>query len=473
MAHVRSLSFDSLYQSIPHSPDEADDDVEGSQPKTPTLVDFKIRWVHLLLGCTILLPWNVMITAMPYFFERVAGSGIEHTFASYLSISCTTSNFMFLAHATLTSKHASPARRARGAIISIGILTFLLVLSTFFTMPPRLFFLFVLVNAAAQSAAGSYLQTAVIAVASLLGPATVQALMAGQAVIAVAVSGVQVVSAVASTWGKSESSSASDGTAEERSAFFFFTLSTLFVLASAVAHHWLINTSTYKAVAAPLEQHSTKVSHSSTDPTSESLLPRGKSEADDDWRQAVRLAKANVTYEIAVSYVFVVTLAIFPPITASVLPVNPETHPLIFTCIHFLVFNIGDLLGRYNCSFPFFLIWCRKRLLVLSLARTLFIPLFLMCNVQRPSMMHSTPIINSDFMFMFILLLFGWSNGYLSSMCMMSAPSVEHNPNLQGHEDVDVAATVANFSLVGGLVLGSAASFAVKSTVCQCNPFTA
>lgn len=154
---------------------------------------------------------------------------------------------------------------------------------------------------------------------------------------------------------------------------------------------------------------------------------------------------------------------------------NPETHPLLFSSIHFLVFNVGDFLGRYVCSFPIFLVWSRRRLLGMSLARTLFIPLFLMCNVQRPSLMTiSTPIINSDFMFMLILFVFGWSNGYVSSLCMMSAPSIEHNPRLKGRaEDVDVAATVASFCLVGGLVLGSVASFAVKSAVCQCNPFTA
>jgi equilibrative nucleoside transporter 1/2/3 len=54
----------------------------------------------------------------------------------------------------------------------------------------------------------------------------------------------------------------------------------------------------------------------------------------------------------------------------------------------------------------------------------------------------------------------------------MSAPSLEHNPRLKGRkDDVDVAATVANFFLVGGLVLGSFASFAVRAIICGCNPF--
>lgn len=55
---------------------------------------------------------------------------------------------------------------------------------------------------------------------------------------------------------------------------------------------------------------------------------------------------------------------------------------------------------------------------------------------------------------------------------MMSAASLEHNPKLKGRkEDVDVAATVATFCLIGGITLGSFASFAVRAAVCECNPF--
>ena len=139
------------------------------------------------------------------------------------------------------------------------------------------------------------------------------------------------------------------------------------------------------------------------------------------------------------------------------------------------MFNIGDFTGRTICSLPRLHIWSARRLLTLSLLRTLFIPLFLMCNVQWASSSSSGggPIISSDALFMLIVLLFGATNGYVSSMCMMAAPSLTHNPRLQGRgEDVDVAATVASFSLVGGLAVGSMVSFAVRATVCNCNPFT-
>lgn len=192
------------------------------------------------------------------------------------------------------------------------MLTLLLVISTFFVPPPRLFFTFVLINGAVQASAGSYLQTAVIAVASLFGPAAVQAMMAGQAAVAVAVSGVQVMSAAASTWGK-PSTFVSDGSAEERSAFIFFTLSTLFLVASAAAHNWLINMPSYKAIAAPLEYQATKPHHTTLDSiTAQPLVSRGRSEADDDRRQAIRVAKANIMYEVAVAYVFLITLVSTP-----------------------------------------------------------------------------------------------------------------------------------------------------------------
>jgi equilibrative nucleoside transporter 1/2/3 len=65
---------------------------------------------------------------------------------------------------------------------------------------------------------------------------------------------------------------------------------------------------------------------------------------------------------------------------------------------------------------------------------------------------------------MALLFVFGLTNGYVSSMCLMSASSLEHNPRLKGRkEDVDLAATITNFCLVGGLVIGSILSFIVRA----------
>lgn len=57
------------------------------------------------------------------------------------------------------------------------------------------------------------------------------------------------------------------------------------------------------------------------------------------------------------------------------------------------------------------------------------------------------------------------------SLCMMAAPSLEHNPELLKEEQVDVAAVVASFFLAGGLTLGGFASFGIRGLICGCNPF--
>ncbi|KAJ4500035.1 nucleoside transporter-domain-containing protein [Lentinula lateritia] len=502
-----SRSPEALYHSIAQAPVAAPngsdieldiDNEEGIEEIIQPIsrVDSRIKWINFVLGCAVLLPWNALITAIPYFLSRLSGSSLQSTFISYLSITFTLSNFLCLAHATATSKQMAPSRRATISLTGITVLTLLLTLSTFLTLSPGFFFTFVLLNGIAQAAFGSYLQNSVIAVASLFGPAAVQAMLAGQAAVAVVVSTVQVISAAASVHTSTESM---DGPAaidasdvlssrardpEERSAFIFFGLSTIFLVFSAAAHRWLVSLPAYHSVVGALEARKPEP-ELGTDDERRILVSAGPSQGLLTQKQSIwRVAKTNVLYEIAVAYVFTVTLTVFPPITSSILPTNPSIHPLLFTSIHFLVFGLGDFFGRYICSFPRLLVWSAKHLLALSLSRTLFIFLFLLCNVQRPpnptpeslsSLIPDSPIppiINSDFLFMLILFLFGLSNGYVASMCMMSAPSLEHNPRLKGKkEDVDVAATVSQFCLIGGLVMGSVASFAVRGAVCRCNPF--
>ncbi|KAI0034097.1 nucleoside transporter-domain-containing protein [Vararia minispora EC-137] len=488
--HTRSRSADSdaPYQSLstrvptsleeptPAAAIQADapvEEYEDGVPVMPPLVSPRIRWIHFVLGCAVLLPWNVMITATPFFLARVKGSSVQNLFSSYLSVSFTLSNFSFLAHATASTKTTSPARTVQWATLNIASLNFLLTLSTFFTPPAGLFAAFVLLSGIAMAAAGSYLQTSVVAVASLFGPSVMQSVMSGQAAVAIVISAVQLLSATASVHTTDDLlvAAAESDAAAERSARVFFALSTLFLFCAAAANAWMTRMSAYKAVV-----HEPKTQRRAwTRRLSQSL---GEERAffeesehvtvPDTKDRILEVARRNVIYEVAVAYVFVVTLSVYPPITISVRPVSPTFNPLIFSSMHFLLFNVGDFAGRYLCSFPLLLIWSSKRLLALSLARTLFIPLFLACNVNA----GAPTLVNSDFLFFAILFAFGLSNGYVSSLCMMSAPSLEHNPRLKGRrEDVDIAATVVSFCLVGGLVLGSVASFGVKATMCRCNPF--
>jgi equilibrative nucleoside transporter 1/2/3 len=162
--------------------------------------------------------------------------------------------------------------------------------------------------------------------------------------------------------------------------------------------------------------------------------------------------------------------------------VSPTENPEIFIALHFLIYNVSDWFGRYVCSYPWAQIWSEKKLMALCVARMAFIVLFLLCNVnlgpsvpvpnlsshtdprsfaQAPLEALSLPIsydgrqwpprspgdipfINSDIIFFMLVSSFGFSNGWLTSLLMMAAPSLEHNQRMK-REWVDLAAVGANF----------------------------
>ena len=157
--------------------------------------------------------------------------------------------------------------------------------------------------------AGAYLQTSVIAVGSLFGPPAIQSMMAGQAAVAVVVSGVQVISSAASVAGKPRTF-ISNGSAEEQSAFIFLTLSTVFLLVCAGVHTWFIRMPVYKLVAASLESKSKNQDDTVQEEERRELIPNGSATLQSSKDDVIRVAKTNIVYEVAVAYVFLVSLVL-------------------------------------------------------------------------------------------------------------------------------------------------------------------
>lgn len=195
--------------------------------------------------------------------------------------------------------------------IALSLLTGLLMLSTFFHVAPGVFAAFVLFNGIAQAVAGSYLQTSVVAVASRFGPSAMQAVMSGQAVVAVVVSGVQVITAAASVWGLPDEAIATfkvDSETESRSAFVFFGISTIFLVATTAAHKWFVAQPVYRTVVGRSEPKSATEPDDDPD-DQQALMPGGPTvQALDKKRQIFLVARANVVYEVSVALVFIVTL---------------------------------------------------------------------------------------------------------------------------------------------------------------------
>ena len=86
---------------------------------------------------------------------------------------------------------------------------------------------------------------------------------------------------------------------------------------------------------------------------------------------------------------------------------------------------MGDYIGRILAEF---FKWPRPGrlgmvlMLLGSVARFVFVPLFMMCNVLPANRGLFDVVFYSDTVYIALMFLFAASNGYLTNICMMSAP---------------------------------------------------
>ena len=67
-------SSETLYHALPHASSSSLLDTEldetGSElavDPPPVLIDPRIRWIHFILGCSVLLPWNGTVFFSVYY----------------------------------------------------------------------------------------------------------------------------------------------------------------------------------------------------------------------------------------------------------------------------------------------------------------------------------------------------------------------------------------------------------------------
>ncbi|RVE76513.1 hypothetical protein OJAV_G00008750 [Oryzias javanicus] len=161
---------------------------------------------------------------------------------------------------------------------------------------------------------------------------------------------------------------------------------------------------------------------------------------------------------LCVTWIFAVTLAVFPVITVRVQTVYVGSEWAdVFTCVCcFIVFYVMDLLGRVA---PSLMQWPSKesRLFpVVVFLRVIFIPLLMMCNIKDSNL---TVFFKHDSFFVVIMALFSFTNGYLACLCMSYAPQ------LVRCKDCETAGSLMTFFLALGLALGAGFSFLLGGLV--------
>ncbi|KAL1954956.1 hypothetical protein VTO42DRAFT_414 [Malbranchea cinnamomea] len=407
--------------------------------------------IFLWMGVSMLWAWNMFLAAAPYFLDRFESNPwvVSNFQSSILSVSTLTNLTSVFILAKL-QENASYPRRIRLSLIFSMIVCLLLALSTVLLrgVSAMGYFVFLLVMVFAASMSTGMIQNGVFAYVAGFGQERyIQAIMAGQGVAGVLPCIVQILSVLLAT-SPVESSAASPDRVQYqpyRSAFVYFGTA---VCVSGIGllsfiyldrRHNLRITKAAASRAGLLEQEE----------TDEREIPAKKSIPLHTLFTQLRWAS------LAMFICFGVTM-IYPVFATKIYSVrisDQRFRPAVFIPLAQLIWNIGDLLGRFILLLPHVdLSTYPFVLFIMSIARLGFIPLYMLCNIGGRG-----AVINSDAFYLVVVqLLFGVTNGYIGASCMVSAAE------WVAPEEKEAAGAFMSLMLVAGLTTGSFLSFLIK-----------
>jgi len=404
--------------------------------------------IFFLLGISMLWAWNMFLAAGPYFQMRFHDSPwISDNFqASEISVSTVTNLGAVLVLAKLQANASYPKRIESSLIINMITFTLLALFTrVFLDIGARGYFAFLLIMMFLASLSAGLCQNGIFAYVSGFGePRYTQGIMTGQAVAGVLPCIAQIVSVL--------SVQPHHAPPEDKippppgpppvhpsSAFSYFLTATVISVITLLATMYLL----------ARNQQPRKLQDNTAPDVIDEPAERKGVPMTVLFRKLFWLASA-------VFLTFAITM-LFPVFTQRIVSVRPydQQPPILqppsFIPLAFLFWNTGDLIGRLLTAIPSLSLVRRpKLLLLLAACRIVFLGLYHLCNIRDRG-----AIVNSDFFYLVIVqLLFGLTNGFLGSTCMIGAGEwVEA-------EEREAAGGFMGLALVAGLTVGSLASFA-------------
>jgi equilibrative nucleoside transporter 1/2/3 len=413
---------------------------------------------HMVCVCVLTCAErNMFLAAAPYFQKRFQGDEwILQNFQSGILSASTVTNLSSLFILTYMQKNASYSFRICAAlIINIGAFTLLTVSTSYFLdVSAMTYFAFLLLMVGGSSVATGLIQNGAFAFAASFGrPEYTQALMVGQGLAGVLPAVAEIVSVLAvpaSTNADAQAGAEAPPPQEgATSAFCYFLTAVIISVAAFAAFMPLV-----QRQRALVEYRA--VNRLAAGPTA----TLGEAGQDADAHAGARtvvsipaLASKLRWPAAAVFTCFAVTM-FYPVFAVKILSVHPTDagrlfEPATFIPLAFFFWNLGDLTGRVLTMLPF---QVRDRpviLFALAVARTVFLPLFLLCNVGGRG-----AFVSSDFFYLFVVqLLFGVTNGWIGASSMMAANE------WADEREREVAGGFMGLCLVSGLAVGSVLSF--------------
>lgn len=407
----------------------------------------KLLWISARYAITADATFrNMFLAAGPYFQKRFRSD--DWILKNFQPTELTTSTIVNLSSVLILTKLQAKASYSKRIIVAliISIVSFtLLAISTklFTHVSAGVYFGFLIIQVLLASVASGTLQNGIFAYVSGFGrDEYTQGIMTGQAVAGVLPAIVQIMSVLSAPPANAR---LDVPTESSTSAMAYFLTATGISALTLVAFLYLSN----------IQRRSQHHKHSLDE-----VADGNGNIVETEGRENVPLMTLfRKTFWLATSVflTFAVTM-VYPVFTQEIESVRSQNKapqlfkPASFIPLGFLFWNSGDLIGRLLSAIPYLRLTQRPRLvLALALSRVLFIPLYLMCNINGRGAK-----ISSDFFYLFIVQLgFGISNGFLGSTCMMGA--IEY-VNI---EEREATGGFMGLCLVSGLTVGSLLSFTV------------
>ncbi|KIW44648.1 uncharacterized protein PV06_03103 [Exophiala oligosperma] len=428
-----------------------DEDIPGEEMEAAAFSWLEYG-IFLLLGIAMLWAWNMFLAAASYFENRFRTSQwiLNHFQAAEISVS-TITNLVSMIVLTELQKGASYPKRISTSLLINTAVFGMLSLSTLVHAPAGVYFGFLLIAIFFASFSTGLIQNGLFSFASGFGRSEyTQAIMTGQGVAGVLPPLAQIVSVLAVPPKQSDDADSAD--VSPTSALIYFLTATLISMVSLLAFFYLLRRH-------PHHKNMPSAAKTTVDGASEKdlladngrITTSSQTESGHGERPSVplRILFRKLPFLSAAVFVCFAVTMVFPVFTASIRSVS-GVDAAIFVPVAFLVWNLGDLLGRLST------LWKRISLMhypfalfCLAMARLLFIPLYFLCNIKGKG-----AVLSSDFFYLVMVqFFFGLTNGYLGSECMMGAG------DWVAPEEREAAGGFMGLMLVGGLTVGSLLSF--------------
>uniref|UniRef100_A0AAY4B0E7 Solute carrier family 29 member 1 n=1 Tax=Denticeps clupeoides TaxID=299321 RepID=A0AAY4B0E7_9TELE len=420
----------------------------------------RVWLIFFTLGLGTLLPWNFFMNATNYFTFRlrdtepgnetfISSNSTEETiqnhyqavFSNVMTICAMVPLLVFSCLNTILQKRCPQKVRVMGSLGVILVTFMVTAVLVRVDMDPLTFFVITMVKIIIINSSGAVLQSSLFGMASTLPTSYTATIMSGQG-LAGTLAAVSMICAIAS------------GSELGEIAFGYFIFACVVILIAIASFVVLPKMEFYQF-------------YQKSRDNGEESRP-GKLENGAAVRFVFFLGIHLVFFFLpfigvmafSVWLAFTVTIGVFPAVTMAVKSTVADGglwEKFFIPVCCFLTFNLLDFAGR---SLSAVCLWPgqdSKLLPALVLIRVAFVPFFMMCNVQPR---HSMPVIfHHDACFILLMIVFAFSNGYLTSLCMCYGPK-----KVDPHE-AETAGTIMAFFLSLGLACGAALSCLFRKVI--------